>query len=273
MSHLEWLREHYLDQPNEVSIETYSKCNAACSFCPYPTLERIGNKMPDALLDRLVDEMAEFPRPFLFSPFKVSEPLLDKRLFPLLRKVNQKVPHARIRVFTNGAALNWDNAENLHNIDNLELWISVNSHREEEYEQVMSLNYARMLKNVDQLHSSDFRHPVYLTRVGKDPDYLAFCEARWPHFQPVLIKQDSWLGYTESDNTEIPDTPCARWFELSIMSTGVVSLCCMDGEGAYPIGDVNKQTLLEVYNSPNWRDRRERMVSRETIHPCNTCTY
>lgn len=270
---MEWLRENYLDQPNEISIETLTRCNAACTFCPYPTLERIGERMPDDLLYRLVDEMAEFERPFLFSPFKVSEPLLDKRLFPLLERMNERVPQARIRIFTNGAALTWANAEKLSWVDNLELWISVNSHRKEEYEPLMGLNFERMLQNVDQLHGSDFPHPVTVLRVGADPGFLAFCEDRWPHFERLLIKKDGWLGYTEPDIGEIPDTPCARWFELSITSSGVVSLCCMDGKAEFPIGDVREQTLLEVYNSPHWRNRREAMVSRETIYPCSTCTY
>ena len=273
MSHLDWLRENYLDQPNEVSIETLAQCNAACTFCPYPTLDRIGTKMPDELIYRLVDEMATFSKPFAFSPFKVSEPLLDKRLFSILDAVNEKVPLAKTRIFTNGAALTWGNAEKLSWVNNLELWISVNSHVKEVYEPLMSLSFDRMLKHVDQLHGSDFPHPVKLTKVGGDTEFKAFCADRWPHFEAITIKKDAWLGFTDAENIEIPDTPCARWFELSVTATGVASLCCMDSEAAYPIGDVNKNTLLEIYNAPHWRDRREQMLSRSKVHPCSTCSY
>jgi MoaA/NifB/PqqE/SkfB family radical SAM enzyme len=234
--------------------------------------------MPDVLIDRLIDEMSRFERPFMFSPFKVSEPLLDKRLFPILEKVNKQVPLARIRIFTNGAALTWDNAEKLSWIDNLELFISVNSHIKEEYEPLMGLNFERMLKHVDQLHGSDFPHPVSVLKVGADPEFREFCEDRWPHFNCLLIKKDGWLGYTEADRSEVPDGPCARWFELSICSDGRVSHCCMDsGETSdYVIGDVNHQTLLEVYNSPFWKERREKLLSRRGLDdrsPCNRCTY
>jgi MoaA/NifB/PqqE/SkfB family radical SAM enzyme len=30
----------YLDFPVHVHLETNALCNAACNFCPYPTLER-----------------------------------------------------------------------------------------------------------------------------------------------------------------------------------------------------------------------------------------
>lgn len=268
-----YLREGYLDQPHEVSLETLARCNAACTFCPYPTLERIGTKMSDDLIDRVIDEMSGFDKPFMFCPFKVSEPLLDKRLFPILQKVNDKVDKAKIRIFTNAAALTWNKAEELANIDNLELWISVNSHIKEEYEPLMALSFERMLKNVDQLHGSDFPHPVTVLKVGYDEAFKRFCNDRWPYFEVALIKKDAWLGFTEADSLVIPDTWCARWFELSIMANGVVSLCCMDGEGKFAIGDINNQTLLEVYNTPHWRERREKMLSRKQVYPCSTCTY
>jgi len=272
------LEKYYMEQPFEVSIETMTICNAACTFCPYPTLERIGNKMSDELLDRLVDEMSEFKYPFSFSPFKLSDPLLDKRLIPLLEKVNDKVPLATIRIFTNASALTWEKAEQLHNIDNVDLWLSVNEHRETEYENLMNLDYQRMLKNVDALHESDFRHPVKVLRVGANAEFVEFSQDRWPHFETKLIKKDGWLGFTEAQNDEVPDTGCSRWFELSITSEGKASHCCMhDGTDLrYNIGDVNEQTLLEVYNSPHWKERREQGLSRRELNddsPCSRCTY
>ena len=34
------------------------------------------------------------------------------------------------------------------------------------------------------------------------------------------------------------------------MASGKVALCCMDGEGKHVIGDVNTQSVLEIYNAP-----------------------
>ena len=41
----------------------------------------------------------------------------------------------------------------------------------------------------------------------------------------------------------------------------------------FPIGDLNKQTLLEVYNAPLYRERREKQLSRKLVDVCKTCTY
>jgi hypothetical protein len=265
----------YLDQPREVSIETLARCNAACTFCPYQTLERIGTKMPDELLDRLVAEMATFEKPFYFSPFKVNEPLLDVRVLPLLRRMNKEVPHAKLRLFTNGAPLTDRNIAEIADLKNVDcLWISLNEWRPEAYQKLMGIPFDRTASRIDALHRADFPHRVVLSTVGfPSENFRFYCFRRWPEFDALAIKKDGWLGYTDPQYPQIPDTPCFRWFDLSIMANGVASHCCMDGEGDFPIGDVNKQTLLEIYNSPTWRERREGIWSRKRVHPCSTCTY
>lgn len=272
------LRDHYLDQPHEVSLETLTLCNAACTFCPYPTLERQGTKMSDELIDRLIGEMSTWEVPFYFSPFKVNEPLLDKRLIPICQKVNERVPLARIRIFSNGQALTPDKIAGIAALKNIGfLWISLNSHIKEEYEALMSLDFDMTVKRLDYLHSIDFPHPVMLSCVGyPNEPFRRWCFDRWPKFESFAIKKDAWIEFTDPQVTEVPDSPCGRWFELSIVANGLVSHCCMDGLAAYPIGDVNKNTMLEIYNAPFWRERREKMMSRKELDdssPCNRCTY
>jgi sulfatase maturation enzyme AslB (radical SAM superfamily) len=67
------------ETPYFVSIETLALCNAACEFCPYPTLTRHGQKMPVELFYKIVNDLAdkspaEIPN---FTLNRVSEPLLD----------------------------------------------------------------------------------------------------------------------------------------------------------------------------------------------------
>ena len=275
MGAYESLRETNLDYPIEVSIESLALCNARCTFCPYPTLARKGERMPDELLDRLIGEMVSWQRPLYFSPFKVNEPLLDKRTIPICERLNRESPEMVLRIFTNGAALTPEKIEQIAGLKRVaHLWVSLNSHIPEEYERVMGMDFERTAKRLDYLHSQPFPHNVVLSTVGYPNEAFRFyCWQRWPRFESVAIKRDAWLGYVDAQKKEVPDTPCSRWFELSIMANGVVSLCCMDSEGKFAIGDINEQTMLDVYNAPHWRARRENLVSRKTIHPCKTCSY
>jgi hypothetical protein len=276
------LRKHYLDWPHEVSIETQAVCNAACTFCPYPTLDRIGTKMPDDLLDRILDELKDHPWPFILSPFKLSDPLLDKRMIPFCRKAEAELPNAHVRLFTNGSALTPRHIEEIASLRRLmHLWISLNEHRPDEYRALMSLNFDRTTGNLDRLHDAvaagAFGHEVVVSKVraGDDTDerFREYVLLRWPLFKPFLIKRDGWLGYVEPESPEIPDRGCGRWFELSITATGVVALCCMDAVPQFPIGDVTKESLFAIYNKPSYRERRVKSLSRREVHPCSTCTY
>jgi len=264
----------YSDQPEEVSLETISLCNAACQFCPYPTLERKGEKMSGWLLDKLIDEMSEFKVPFRFCPFKVNEPLLDPRFIDICRMV-EVTSLATLCIFTNGSALTQRHIDDISELSRVRnIWISLNSHIPEEYEALMSLPFERTVRRLDNLHNQDFPHPVVLSAVGRpNVAFVEYCQNRWPKFIPTVMPKSGWLGFTDPQIDVVPDLPCGRWRELSIMSDGIVSLCCMDGEGKFPIGDVNKQTMLEVYNSPFYRERRDKNLSRRDVEVCKTCTY
>lgn len=272
---LSFLRQHYVEQPNEVSLETLALCNAACTFCPYPTLERKGVKMSDELIDRLVKEMATWKIPFTFACFKVNEPLLDSRTIPLLERMNRDVPLARLRIFTNGSPLTPDKVEAIRKLKNVvHLWVSLNDHRPDEYEKLMGLNFKRTAKRLDYLHEQDFPHPVMLSTVGfPNEDFRRYCFDRWPKFESMAIHRTSWLGYVTPQDRPIPDRACARWFELSVMADGRVALCCMDGTGEYAVGDVSKNTMLEIYNAPKQRAMRQMLWSRKAAGVCATCNY
>lgn len=279
-------RMFYLDWPLEVSVETLALCNARCTFCPYPTLDRKGVRMTDAMIDRIITELKDHPWPFIFSPFKVNEPFLDKRLLPICRKVEAQLPNATIRLFSNGSALTDTNIEGVAGLTRVaHLWVSLNDHRADQYEKTMGLPFDRTAKNLDYLHeeveAGRFPHDVVVSRVRDcnaelseaDSGFDAYVKARWPRFTPFLIKRDGWLGFTDPVSKEVPDAGCSRWYELSITATGKVALCCMDGAGEHAIGDINESSLFEIYNGRDYRNRRVFELSRKSVNPCNRCTY
>lgn len=293
------MRTHYLDQPREVSFETLALCNAACVFCPYPTLTRKGTELPTTVIYRLIDQMATWQKPFFVSPFKVNEPLLDPRLNEICYDIESHCPEATLRLFTNGQPLTERHLAWIAGLRHLDcLWISLNSTDAQEYGERMKCSYTMIQNKLDLLHSwmkdGRFSHPVTVSRVMTGhsvQDYLFMGERgsvigdtadvkfrtdvrkRWPLFNSFLIKQDSWIGYVEPSDPRVPQTACARWFELNITATGKAVLCCMDGEEKYVVGDCVQQSLLEIYNQPVLRDRRLHALTREGIDPCQGCSY
>jgi|SRR5882672_1229788 len=284
---VEMQRSTYLEWPAFVHMETIALCNAACDFCPYPSLERKGERMSDALIEKIIGDLADIPPhvSFQLAPYKVSEPFLEPRLFDILERVNNRLPNARISIITNGAALTERKTDQLLAVQNVSyLNVSLNFDNAEEYEAVMKIPFERTLKRLDLLHgrklASDIPFPVRLTRVSgnllSDTRYIEWVRARYPAFKPVVVNRNDWIGEVamEAAAVEVPDVPCHRWFDLSITATGKVAMCCMDGEAKYPKGDVNTSHVLEIYNQPHLRRLREQLISRRQAgDPCNRCTY
>jgi radical SAM protein with 4Fe4S-binding SPASM domain len=90
-----------------------------------------------------------------------------------------------------------------------------------------------------------------------------------------MIGEGNWTGQVQTrSERRVPGTGCFRWYELSIMASGKVALCCMDGEGKHVIGDVNTQSALDVYNSPAYRKMRQYTFTRKAAAaPCDSCVY
>lgn len=284
--HIERMRRsHFMDYPSEVAFESMTLCNAACQFCPYPSLERKGEKMPDELIDKLIEDLKAIPDniPFTISPFKVNDPFLDKRIFSICEKINRELPHARLRLFTNGTPLTEANLRKVVPLKNLHhLWISLNHHEKEAYEPLMGLSYDKVRAKLDLLHKAVedgwFPHEVVISRVGDgsedDANFMVFLHETYPRFKPWVIRKGDWVGDIDTGDMSTPPVGCTRWFELSIMATGEVALCCMDGEGKYIIGDIRKQSVLDIYNDPGFRQMREKTATRlEAASPCDTCVY
>lgn len=277
-------RSRYMDYPLEVTIETLTSCNATCSFCPYPKLDRLGTRMSDALIDKILGDLEAIPRdlPFGISPFKVNDPLLDKRIFDICAQISRRLPNAQPRLFTNASPMTDANIERIARIERLQhLWISLNEFEPETYQKVMGLPLERTLQRMDSLHAAveagRFPHPVIVSRVRNcspdDDAFIAFVGQRFPRFAVSVMPYASWAGQIESPDPQAPPAiGCGRWFELSIMSTGKVALCCMDGEGKHVIGDVTAEHALTIYNSAGYRKLRQEVSTRMSAgFPCNEC--
>jgi hypothetical protein len=240
--------------------------------------------MPDALISKVVDELAEIPKeiPFQLSPFKVNEPFLDVRLFDVLRLVTSKLPNATITLTTNATPIGEQTIEQLRAFANIGyLWISVNHHRAEQYEAIMQLPHARTLQRLTMLHLAKQQGRltlrVVLSRVGDgtnaDQEFCAWVRQRFPLFDACVFPRGTWLGQAGSGGAAPQPVGCVRWFELSITATGIVAHCCMDGRAEFPIGDVSKTHVLQVYNSQHYRRLREAYLNRLDVHPCQKCGF
>jgi radical SAM protein with 4Fe4S-binding SPASM domain len=89
-----------------------------------------------------------------------------------------------------------------------------------------------------------------------------------------LHLEGNWAGKTYPMRVK-PRHFCARAFEqIMVLWDGRVSLCCFDGDGDVILGDLNTQTLQEVYNGGEALRYREAHAggNRQTLKLCKDCS-
>ncbi len=276
------LRQNYLRTPHTISFETYAKCDAACDFCPYVSIERQGTKMSDELIAKIVSDIGDLDKsiPLFVTIARINEPFLDKRIFEVAKAIARVGPQIRFIYFSNGSPLVdtvMDRFEALPSTFCLSL--SMNDHRKERYEEIMQIPYDRALRRFDDIHrrKAGGRLPFW-TRVSKvadnnsdDTDFIAFCKERWPLFDVSVYRRATWSGSVSTVPSVVPEVGCYQWFTVGFYADGTDPFCVMDAEGKYRHGDIRKQHLLEIYNHPARVRLREQITNRKDVDYCREC--
>jgi len=275
----------WLESPYSISFETLSNCNAACTFCPYPELDRIGTKLDDAVIYGALDEVADGPgpHPARVMLFRVNEMFLDPRLFDFLSYVNRRLPRTRIPLFTNGSTLSDKIVDRVLALSNVPfLVVSLNDHRPVEYEATMALPFDRTLDRLRRLQqrkrAAEFEFNVVLSRVGDgtptDRAFIEWVKTHFPEFVGSCSAQVTWVGgYPGRQYVRAPRAGCSQWFGINILADGRESFCCIDAHGVTEGMNLNRHRLLEIYNQPWRRTLRETALRRSEVAECRSCAH
>ncbi len=269
--------------PFLASIETYSKCNAACDFCPYPQLGRKGELLSELLFEKIISDLADSNPlgPAMMMLSRVNEPFLDKRLFEFIQHIERQFPNVWMNHVSNGSPLNEANFDRLLASKRTSLLkISFNDHRQDRYEAVMKINYQNTLKNLRMIHAKkvagEFWFPVRIGRVGDgssdDLAFLGWVKREFPAFEPQVSPRFDWRGKVGSSTYEVPDLGCAQWFQLHLLANGRDAFCCTDSEGEAGIGNAKTHHVVhDIYNSSERLALRTNPGSRLGIRKCMSC--
>jgi Iron-sulfur cluster-binding domain len=162
-----------------VQIQTHSRCNADCVFCPYIESEHAAapGTMSDGMWHRILDNLIPFQNGInqgKICPYLMQEPLIDKTIFSKVADIYRRFPHTCCEISTNGAALT-DKV-----IDQLfeqfagrrhDLWVSHHGINAETLEHVMKIDYERATANlVNLLKKSNGRFTIRIRGAGESRD-------------------------------------------------------------------------------------------------------
>lgn len=253
-------------------IETTNQCNFRCTFCPNPRQKRAVGHMDETLFRKIVPQAADAGfRTLDLRNF--GEPLLDKHL-------TQRVAFARasgftyILIITNGLGLTLTRLDALVQAGMAQIIVSLSPKREFS-ETRPGTNVDKLWRDIASLKDSPHKQIVsvdYIRTGHSTPEE----EAEMKEFLAgigIPVRMEVALHNWASGGVSGPSRYwCHRlWTSFTVLWDGRVSLCCLDYEGEVVLGDLKRQSVVEVLNGPVYREIRRRHLSGDFLRKCAGC--
>jgi radical SAM protein with 4Fe4S-binding SPASM domain len=266
---------------------TVNTCNARCNFCAYKSPENTRPKghMSMELFRKIVDDASTNPHIGSMAFSALGEPLLDPFLEERIAYAKEKCPHwSMIDVYTNGVFLTPEKFLALQAAGIGGISISLNAINHKQHEAVMGLKgkYSTVVANaryaIDHADGMTIRVKAVCGRDSFTLRDASYFLTMWGKVEEggygVIVKELNWAGKNRTINAQNKWKCPQALGSISILHDGTVSLCCFDPFAEYKLGDLNTQSLREIYNGEFYtKFREDHDLNRFHKYPiCASCT-
>lgn len=292
-----FLRELFLkmklpmDFPYILNIEPTNACNLNCMMCPREKSKRKVGFISIDLYKKIIDECANHKKLFRLFLQKDGEPLLHPDIVEMVRYAKEKKVAKHVSIITNGVALKEELAEGLIKAGLDEIIFSIDTTDPQKYIKIKGKDHLEKVeKNIENLikirSSLKAKNPYIHARIinmNLSEEELTSFRNRWAIADDIdLIPFHTWHSAIEGELTykkngkDIKRYPCSLlWYTGVINWDGEFSLCCIDYNSDGIVGDVNNQTVHEIWNGEEMRKIRKYHIDGEydKIKICSKCEY
>ncbi len=162
-----------------VQVQTHSRCNADCVFCPYIESWHAAHpgRMSETLWQKILHDLTPFASGInkgKFLPYLMQEPLIDPSIFHKIRDIYTHFPTTTVELSTNGMALTPKVVDQLLDIfgkpqHKHQIWVSHHGIDADSFEYIMKLDYAKAHQNlIHLLQRSEGRLRIRLRGLGHE---------------------------------------------------------------------------------------------------------
>jgi len=267
-----------------IDLETSSQCNRRCEYCANATYDETRDRfsknifMRDEIFTATIDQLAEIDFIGRIAFHYLNEPLMFvDSLVERIAFARQKLPNARLTVYTNGDFLTKPVLDRLAaaGVDAVE--ITAHLQRGQSYTESKILtrivNKAKELGLAAVLTDYSEGQSIGFTLAGSS--------------MPVRMIQMNYMRYGHSRGNllegvgrqvEARTAPCRQPFDWFVVNyAGAVTACCdlvadAPDHRNYVTGQLSTSNIFDVYSSPayvSWR--KGTMMSGEKRDPCGAC--
>lgn len=289
--------------PYLVYIDPSSKCNIKCNFCFHSLsdnyLKQNGFKqgiMDYELFVKIVSQFKEFPdKVKSFKLCGLGEPLLNKRLPEMIAHAKKQGIAERLVIVTNGILLNPELNLKLIDAGLDDLVISVEGVSQDKYKKIanINLNYDKFLANIRHFYENRNNCKVYTklahTGLGEkgeqeyheifdditDTAYVEYLTELYQGVDYSNIIEDTSINQIGERIEKKVEVCFLPFLNLTVNVSGKVSPCIFDYKENIVVGDVNKDSLVDIWNSKRLNKfRLMHLKKKRDDHPdCAACQW
>jgi len=272
----------------QLQIESTNTCNADCVFCPYSKMTRAHGTMEMPLFRRIIDEAATIPAIDHITITGLGEPLLDRFLVDRIRYIRSVLPSILLDIYTNGSFLRPALADQLIAAGLSVLYVSLNAVSASKRLAVMKLDdYERVVEYINYAKAAaeaagGATRVIVKAIVAKDlmegsesSQFVEIWKGDWDRGGAAFRHlEGNWAGSMWPVRVPLQGACDRALNQFMVLQDGRVSLCCFDANGREILGDLNAQTIREIFNGSHATGIREAHYSgrRNDVAICAQCT-
>ncbi len=285
-------------QPKELHFESSSRCNARCITCPREGMTRYQGEMSHNLFVKGIQEASDAAWVLDYVHFHLNGEPLYLPIDDLVWRINYARESLRgnpvLCFFTNASLLTEEVTEVLLASKLDKIVFSVDGGNKYDFEKNrVGLNWEQVIGNIRYFMRRKFESG---SKISTQTAFIPTWENRnslpeyYKVFQGMGIEDvggsgvNNIGGHIDSKKLRLPTqytkgnikSPCWRIFlDLSICADGKAVICCQDVRGECVVGDLNTQTLPEIWNGEVFSNIRKvhLEMQQEQISFCANCDY
>ncbi|MBD2167448.1 radical SAM protein [Calothrix membranacea FACHB-236] len=284
--------------PRNLHIEGTNICNAKCTFCAYPQMERSKATMPMEDFQRIVDEYVAMGGKYISLTPIVGDPFIDRHLFERLNDLNKRAEIKGFYFYTNSILMKPQISEKLLAYgEKLNIYVSWGGFDRETYKSIMGVDRFDIVRqNIEAFVEAklESNSSTILTIALRCPLekctgelWEKFCQWRSQKIIKIdyITAYDSWAGKVkDEDLKQVGLKPVVKPYKRGacellymkpiILANGKVNACaCRDVEAELIVGDLKESTLSKIWAGQAIEEIIQRHERGDFPDVCQRCTW
>jgi len=278
-----------LQFPSHVDIELTNACQLRCIFCPRKYMTRKRGFMEWKVYKKIIDEINGKSKTVYLHQF--GESLLHSDLVEMVKYASKA--GLWVSLSTNGLMLNENLSKRLFKAGLSHMFLSLDSMNPELLEKLrVGINGKKAIENMENcikvrknMKDVKTKLEVQMIKMDRNKDEIEEYKKKYSKMiegvgkvmiKPYCMYAGNVPNFTPKEDRKVKKFECTMFnYSITIQWNGDIVVCCMDYDGVTRFGNVNKTSIAQVWDSPEYKQFRlaHKRKDFSKLYLCRGCYW